>query len=367
MRVLVAPDAFDGTLTAPAAARAIAEGWLRRAPDDQVTQAPMADGGTGFVDVLHTALGGELQVVTVPGPHGAPTPMTLLVHDDTVYVESSQACGHQVAGDGDPERASSRGVGEAVAAALAVGPARVVVGVGGCASNDGGAGLLSALGVTADVPLDAGPLGLEGLTVVDATAARAATEGVELVVATDVTTVLLGMFGTTNVHGADRGLDEDARQRVDRLLDGWVDALCGRTPAERRAADAPGSGAGGGIGLALMQLGATRRSGIEVVADAVGLRALAAAHDVVVTGEGAYDFSSREGKVAHGVATVAGEAIRPCVVLAGRVLVGAREMRAMGVEAAYAVVDLVGEEAAVRDPAASLSRLATRVARTWSF
>ncbi|MDO9378897.1 MAG: glycerate kinase [Nocardioidaceae bacterium] len=367
MRVLVAPDAFDGTLTAPAAARAIADGWLRRAPDDQVTLAPMADGGHGFVDVLHVALGGELRVLTVPGPHGAPTPMTLLAHDGTVYVESTQACGPQLAGDGDPERGSSRGVGEAVAAALAMGPERVVVGIGGCATSDGGAGLLAALGATADVPLDAGPSALDGLTRIDATAAAAAARGVELVVATDVTTVLLGMFGTTNVHGGSRGLDEDARQRVDRVLDGYVDALCGRTPAERRVADAPGSGAGGGLGLALMHLGATRRSGIEVVAEAVGLRDLAGAHDVVVTGEGAYDFSSREGKVAHAVAIVAGEAIRPCVVLAGRVLVGAREMRAMGVEAAYAVVDLVGEEAAVRDPAASLSTLATRVARTWSF
>jgi glycerate kinase len=115
-----------------------------------------------------------------------------------------------------------------------------------------------------------------------------------------------------------------------------------------------------------MLLGATRRPGFDVVAEALGLPARARAADLVLTGESAFDFSSHSGTVPYGVAAVAAEAIRPCVALAGRVLVAARQMRALGFEAAYSVVDLVGEERATADPAGSLALLAERVARTWS-
>src|SRR5687768_18539114 len=118
MKVLVAPDAFAGTLTAPEAARAIADGWARQAPDDQLTTLPMADGGPGFVDVLHDSLGGDLDVVTVSGPLGRPTPVTLLLHDGTAFVESAQACGHPLIAEPDPWNATTAGVGEAVGSAV---------------------------------------------------------------------------------------------------------------------------------------------------------------------------------------------------------------------------------------------------------
>jgi glycerate kinase len=127
-----------------------------------------------------------------------------------------------------------------------------------------------------------------------------------------------------------------------------------------------GAGAAGGLGFALLLLGAARRPGFDVVADAVGLVDRARAADLVVTGEGAFDFSSRSGKVPYGVATVAAQALRPCVALAGQVLVGSREMRALGIESAYSLVELVGEDRALADPARSLAELAARVARTWS-
>src|SRR4051812_16583288 len=146
MRVLVAPDKFAGTLTAVEAADAIAEGWRRQAPDDELDLAPMADGGPGFVDVLHAALGGELLAVTVRGPHGTPTPATLLLDGRTAYVEAAQACGLHLAGGGDPEAASTYGVGELLLAAVGAGADRIVVGLGGSGTNDGGAGLLAALG-----------------------------------------------------------------------------------------------------------------------------------------------------------------------------------------------------------------------------
>src|SRR6478752_10714363 len=167
MRVLVAPDKFAGTLTAVEAAEAIAAGWRRRAPDDEVDLAPMADGGPGFVDVLHAALGGELLAVTVRGPHGGPTPATLLVHHRTAYVESAQACGLHLTRAEGAESATTYGVGELVAAAIDAGATRVVLGLGGSGSNDGGAGMLAALGATADRPLDQGAAGLTGITHVE--------------------------------------------------------------------------------------------------------------------------------------------------------------------------------------------------------
>ena len=135
---------------------------------------------------------------------------------------------------------------------------------------------------------------------------------------------------------------------------------------DRRLSLEKGAGAAGGLGFALMLLGATREPGIDLVAAAVDLEARARAADVVVTGEGAFDFSSRSGKVPYGVAEISARALRPCVALAGQVLVGSREMRALGVEAAYSLVELVGEERALGQPAQALSELAERVARTWS-
>lgn len=366
MRVLVAPDAFGGTLTAPEAARAIIEGWHRHAPDDILTAAAMADGGPGFVDVLHASGLGQVSVHAVRGPLGGDVPVTILVDRDTAYIESAQACGLHLVGPTKPLHASTYGVGQAVAAALDRGAKRVVVGLGGSATNDGGAGLLAALGATADVPLDAGPAALAAVTTVDLSAAAARLAGVELVIAADVDVSLLGMFGATKTFGPQKGLSDAQIVEVDGWLDQLVVAVCGSAPAERRVADAKGAGAAGGLGFALMLLGGSVVSGIELVGDAVGLTAQAADHDLVVTGEGTFDYSSRAGKVVFGVATVAGAAARPCIVLAGQVLVGSREMRAMGIESAYSVSDLVGVEASMAAPHQHLSDLAERVARTWS-
>ena len=360
MRVLVAPDKFAGTLTAVEAAEAIATGWRRRSPGDEVDLAPMSDGGPGFVDVLHAALGGDLEVVTVPGPHGEPTPATLLLVGRTAYVESAQACGLQLTRGEGVEVASTVGVGELVAAAVDAGAARVVVGLGGSGTNDGGAGLLHALGATADGRLDAGPLRLSDVTRVDLAPARERLAGVELVAASDVDSPLTGLFGATKTFGPQKGV---AEERI-ALLDGLLEQLAVAT--DRRASLEKGAGAAGGLGFALMLLGGTREPGIDLVTRAVRLDERARAADVVVTGEGAFDFSSRSGKVPYGVAQVAAEALRPCVALAGKVLVGSREMRALGVEAAYSLVELVGEERALGDPAGALADLAERVARTWS-
>lgn len=360
MRVLVAPDKFAGTLTAVEAATAIADGWGRQAPHDELDLAPMADGGPGFVDVLHEALGGELAAVTVSGPHGEPVPGAVLRVDERAWVESAQACGLALTGGVGAESATTWGVGELVARAVDAGATQVVVGLGGSGTNDGGAGLLGALGATADRPLDRGVAGLAGIGEVDLEPARERLAGVRLTLASDVDSPLTGLFGATRTFGPQKGIAEERLPAVDAVLEELAAAT------DRRTSLARGAGAAGGLGFALLLLGATRRPGFDVVAAAVGLADRARAADLVVTGEGAFDFSSRAGKVPYGVAAVAAEAVRPCVALAGRVLVGSREMRALGIESAYSLVDLVGEQRALGDPAGSLAELASRVARSWS-
>jgi glycerate 2-kinase len=362
MRLVVAPDKFAGTLSAVEAAAAITAGWRRRVPDAVIDEVPMSDGGPGFVDVLHAALGGDVVAATVTDPYGGQVPATVLRVGDTAYVETAQAIGLHLtaAEDRRPLRATSFGAGELVAAAVLGGASRVVVGVGGSATNDGGAGFLAALGATAGGgDLEAGPDGLSDLDSVDVGPARRAVEGVELVLASDVDNPLLGLVGATKTYGPQKGLTEEQLLTVDARLQRFAELT------DRKVAAAKGAGAAGGIGYAMLLLGADRLPGVDVVSGAVGLGDRLRGADLVVTGEGAFDFSSRSGKVAYGVAQLAATALVPCIALAGQVLVGSREMRALGIEAAYSVVERVGEERAFADPAGALADLAERVARTW--
>ena len=362
MRVVIAPDKFAGTLTAVEAAEAIATGWRRRLPGSEILCVPMSDGGPGFIDVLHSALGGELVAVTVPDPYGEPVPATVLLVGGTAYLESAQAVGlHLTAAPARrPMRGSSRGLGELVLAAVTAGAERIVIGAGGTATNDAGAGLLAALGATAaGAVLDAGPDGLDGVESVDLEPARERLAGVELVLASDVDTQLLGLVGATKTYGPQKGLSEEELLVADARLQRFAELT------DRKLAAQKGAGAAGGIGFALLLLGASRQPGVDLVADAVSLGEHLRGAGLVITGEGAFDFSSRAGKVPYGVARLASEALLPCIALAGRVLIGSREMRALGIEAAYAVVDRVGEERAFAAPAEALAELAERVARTW--
>ncbi len=228
-------------------------------------------------------------------------------------------------------------------AAVDGGATTVVVGLGGSGTNDGGAGLLATLGATSDGILDCGPVCFGDLSTVDLAPARERLAGVELVMASDVDNPLTGLFGATKTYGPQKGITEDRIAEVD----GWLEQLAVAT--DRRRSLEKGAGAAGGLGFALLCLGARRAPGIELVVDAVRLAERARAADLVVTGEGAFDFSSRSGKVPYGVAEVAAQALRPCVALAGQVLVGSREMRALGVESAYSMVEAYGEERSLAD------------------
>ena len=379
MKVLVAPDKFAGTLTAVEAADAIASGWRRTAPGDEVVRVPLADGGPGFLDALASTLGGRRVAVAVTGPLGLPVAASVLVVERTAYVESAQACGlHLVPVElRDPVRTTTYGVGELIAAAVAEGVDRIVLGLGGSATNDGGIGMLAALGATAEgaegndvkALLSEGASALRSVLSVDLAPARAAVDGVEIVMASDVDNPLLGLRGASNGFARQKGADDGAVMELEGTLEHLVEVV-GRRPDGKDPAVALGAGAAGGLGYALLHLDATRVPGISTVLAAVGFDTLVAEADLVVTGEGCFDWQSLRGKVVSGVAEAALAQGRACVVLAGRVEVGRREYSATGVSGAYAVVDDLRErgiseaDAFVR-PAEHLAALAVRAARTW--
>jgi glycerate kinase len=373
MRVLIAPDSFGSTLTAVEAAHAIREGWLSVAPDDELLLAPLSDGGPGFVDVLAAALGGELVTLTVEGPLELPVQATYLRVADTAYVESAQACGlHLLApADRDPLRTTTFGVGQLVAHALDDEAVRIVVGLGGSATNDGGAGMLAALGVAtldrdgARVP--PGGAALIDVDHLDPARLHPRLSQVELVAATDVINPLLGFKGASAVYGPQKGATREDTQRLDIALSHWADLLVRDLPGGLDVRTLPGAGAAGGMGAALLALGATRVSGIGLVQDLVGLAEQVASVELVVTGEGMYDWQSRDGKVISGVTALSIENGLPCVLIAGQVVVGRRQTSASGLDATYSLTDAAGSIEEAMSHAAHWARsVAASVARGWS-
>jgi glycerate kinase len=373
VRVVIAPDSFGGTLSATAAAAAIAAGWARSSPGDRVRRIPLADGGPGFVSVLHGALGGRLHETDVSGPlPGRKVRATWLRSGDTAYLEAASACGLHLLGrppdPGTALTATSRGVGELMAAAVADGADRLVVGLGGSACTDGGAGALAALGAA---PLDAG-----GVALPDGGAALARVAGLggvptpaaACVLATDVDNPLLGRYGAARVFGPQKGAGPAEVAALDTALERWAGVLAAATGRDPEALSAePGAGAAGGLGAALLALGGRRVSGAGLVRELAGLDAALDECDLVITGEGSFDWQSLRGKLVTAVAEAAAERGLPCLVLAGQVSVGRREAAAIGVEEAHAVAEHAGGIAAsLADPAGTLTALAADVARQWS-
>lgn len=384
MRILIAPDCFTGTLTAGQAAEAIAEGWRRGAPQDDLTLVPLSDGGPGFLDVLSATLGGEAVFVRVTDPIGRPILASILLVEaegrHTAYIESAQACGLSLLAEGErnPMVTTTYGVGQLIEAAVAEGVERVVVGLGGSGTNDGGAGMLAALGAgDADV-LAGGGARLRDVSA-DALAGlarvRARLRAIELVLATDVDSPLLGLQGASAVFAAQKGATPEMAQELESalghfsevvgtVLPSGTDLLTGR---EIRLDRAPGAGAAGGLGYALLLLGGRRVSGVDVVLEAVGFDRLVQGTDLVVTGEGTLDWQSLRGKVVAGVAEAALARAKPTVVIAGQVLVGRRDTMALGISGTYAVAENPAQiAAALAHPARTLSARTVKVATTWS-
>ncbi|GAB3436299.1 glycerate kinase [Phycicoccus ginsengisoli] len=385
MHVVIAPDCFTGTLTAQQAAEAMAQGWREVAPRDLLTLVPLSDGGPGFVDVLAGARPeAETVVVTVADPLGRDVPAAVLLVDTegsrTAYLESAQAAGlHLLAADErNPAVTSTWGVGQLLDAALAAGATRIVLGLGGSGTNDAGAGMLAALGVGAAEELARGGLPLADIgddALGGIEAARNRFAGIELVLASDVESPLLGLQGASAVFGPQKGASPELAQALEAALGRFVEVVRRTVPEQtdlltgkpRRLDKEPGAGAAGGLGYALYLLGATRVSGVAEVLRAVGLRDLLAAADLVVTGEGSFDWQSLQGKVVAGVAGLALETATPSVVIAGQTLVGRREAMTLGLSGSYAVAETPEQvEAAMADPVGTLARRTARVAATWS-
>jgi glycerate kinase len=372
MRVLICPDKFAGTLSAVEVAEAIADGWREAAPDDELTLRPLSDGGPGFVEVIAAAKP-DARVIDVPttDPLGRPVNGQVLVDGATAYVECAHACGlHLLAeAERDPKRTTTYGLGALLVAAVEAGARTVVVGLGGSATNDCGAGFLSAVGLTprtsAGLFIGYGGAAVAQTVTIDGTPRL---RGVDLVAATDVDSPLTGIHGASAVFGPQKGatredvlLLDDALSRFSQVLE---KSLSTCPPG---LAELPGSGAAGGLGAALLALGGRVASGIGMVRELIGLDRHLDASDLLITGEGAFDEQSLHGKVAVGLANAARDRGIPCVVLAGQISAGRRPTMAAGVTEMHALVDHFGDvQQSMDHPAEGLRALAARLARQWS-
>ncbi|WP_433952697.1 glycerate kinase [Curtobacterium flaccumfaciens] len=278
MRIIVAPDSFKGTATAASIAASVRAGWLTERPDDDVLLVPMADGGEGTLDAFETAVPGSVRVpVTVTGPAGTPVDTHWLrLPDGRAVVELAATSGLPLLDAPMPDTATSRGFGEAIAAALDTGATGLVLGIGGSASTDGGRPVLEALGLDSD---GAGTSGLRVLPPLGVT------------VLTDVTSPLLGPTGAAAVFGPQKGITPDRVASFNDRLAAWAARFPDVDP------DTPGAGAAGGVGFGLLVWGATLAGGAAAVAEVLGLPALLDGADVVISGEGCFDGQSAVGKV----------------------------------------------------------------------
>lgn len=368
--VLVAPDKFKGSLTAAQVAATVARGIARLRPDLDVRQVPVADGGDGTVAAALAA--GYRQVdATVHGPTGAPVAAAIAVRDDLAVVETAASSGLAVLPGGRPAplTASSYGAGELLLAAADAGCRTVVLGVGGSASTDGGAGLVQALGARLldehGRPLPPGGAALNQLAELDLSTVDSRVAGLTVVLACDVDNPLHGPAGAAAVFGPQKGADPDQVAVLEKGLRRWSDLVT--SALGRDLTELPGAGAAGGIGFAaLALLDAERRSGIELVLELVGFHEQLAGARLVVTGEGSLDAQTLRGKAPIGVVAAARSAAIPAVVAAGRCLLTQQEMTAAGIAGGYALTDLEPDpERCLADADNLLARLAERIAEDW--
>ncbi len=363
--ILMAPDSFKGSLTAVAVARALADGWRRARPADTVLLCPLADGGEGTLEAIAAAGGWDWQEATVHDPLGRSIRARWLRSDDgtRAALEMAEASGlsRLATDERDPLAATSIGTGELIRAALDAGARRIVLGIGGSATTDGGAGLLKGLGALAD--RDAPAADLAGLD------PRLAEADVE--VACDVDNPLLGATGAAAVYGPQKGATPDLVAELDRRLAMFADALDGASGRHERST--PGAGAAGGVGYALLSLqdrfrAFALRPGVELVMSATDFDARLARADLVITGEGRIDAQTGFGKTALGVARRAHAAGVPCIAVGGGVEPDGIEALAAVAAVAVPVVEHPQTvEAAMAAGTEPLVRCGTRLARLVSL
>ena len=364
MKIVVAPDKFKGSLPATEVAAAIAAGLRAGRPDAEVITIPVADGGEGTVDAA-VAAGFERVPVTAAGPAGDPVRAGYARRGEVAVVELACVCGlaRLPGGRPAPLTASSFGAGEVLRAALEAGARRIVLGVGGSASTDGGAGLLQALGArvldTSGEPVRPGGAGLPDVATLDLAglhpALHPASRSAELTLAADVDNPLTGPDGAAEVYGPQKGAAPAEVAALAAGLRRWAAVMAAAAGTDWSRA--PGAGAAGGVGFAaLAVLGATRRPGIELVLDLAGFEAALDGADLVITGEGSLDAQSLAGKTPVGVARAAARRGVPVVAVAGRSMLTAAELAAAGIASAYPLSDLEPDLERCRAQAAGLLR-----------
>jgi len=363
MRVLIAPDKFKGTLSAREVAAHVARGLLAARPALEVEQVPVADGGEGTLDAAEAA-GFRRVPVTVTGPAGDPAGAAIAVRGRMAVVELAAASGLALlpAGRPAPLTATSYGTGELIRAALDQGCRQIILGVGGSACTDGGAGMLQALGarLAGRHGREVGPGGgaLAGLHTVDLMGLDARLTRTRFVLASDVDNPLLGPQGAAAVYAPQKGASSADVAVLESALARWAGAV------GLAAAGMPGAGAAGGVGYtALAVLGAARRPGIEVILELAGFSQRLQAADLVITGEGALDRQTLRGKAPAGVAAAAREAGVPVIAVCGRCDLDQETLAAAGIRRAYALTDVEPDlEKCLAQPGPLLTRLAAAIA-----
>lgn len=365
-RVLVAPDKFKGSLSAAQVARSVRDGLLDVRPDLDVVLLPIADGGEGTLEAA-LAAGYERVPVTATGPTGEPVNTAYARSGRVALLEMADVSGLARLPGGRPQArtATSRGTGELLASALDAGCRQIVLGVGGSACTDGGAGMLQALGARlrdgdgTELPLRGAALGRAAS--LDLAGLHPGLRDAEVVVACDVDNPLTGPEGAAAVYGPQKGASPQDVVELDAALSRFADVVAASVGHDHR--QSPGAGAAGGTAFAaLAVLGAQLRPGIELVLDLVGFSAQLVGASLVVVGEGSLDEQSLRGKAVMGVASVARAAGVPVVAVCGRRELDAAQLRSGGLDAAYALTDLEPDlDMCMRDAYGLLRRLVGRL------
>ncbi|HLK77612.1 MAG TPA: glycerate kinase [Streptosporangiaceae bacterium] len=360
MKIVIAPDKFKGSLAAAEVAAAIAAGLRAEWPGAGLVTVPVADGGDGTVDAA-VAAGLERVPVTVDGPTGEPVHASYARRGEVAVIELANACGllRLPGGHRAPLTASSFGCGQVLAAALAAGARRIILGVGGSASTDGGAGLLQALGVRVldvrDGPLARGGAALRDVAALDLTGLAPALRDRSVILATDVVNPLTGPDGAAEVYGPQKGASPAQVTELASGLRRWAAVVAAATGTDW--SQAPGAGAAGGVGFAaLAVLGAQRRLGIDVMLDLLDFDVALDGAALVITGEGSLDTQTLAGKAPVGVARAAARRGIPVVAVAGRNTLTAAELTAAGISAVYTLTDLEPDPARSSAQASQLLR-----------
>ena len=403
MRILIAPDKFKGSATAPEVAAAIARGIRRVDPAIELDICPMADGGEGTVEALVTATGGEIRSSCVAGPLGEPVEATwgLLGRREreplTAVIEMAAASGLALVPPEkrDPTKTTTLGTGQLIRHAMAAGAQRIIIGIGGSATNDGGVGMAIGAGVAAFFnhhgremvkPVPTGgtlcDIGrIQRMPLSSASSGEPQSQGhgtqvmlpegamplalqrraLEIIVACDVTNPLYGPRGAAAVYGPQKGATPQQVELLDRGLRRLASLLPHVDPNQ------PGMGAAGGLGFGLVAFcGAKLQRGVELVMHTVNFRGRLAAADLVITGEGRLDHQSLHGKTCIGVAQAAREQGVPAIALAGALELDKHELRSHGLAAAHPLLDgSTSIEACMSDPLPLLESLASGTVREW--